>query len=379
MTGLKPHALARFRVEESVAGMRSNFRQAKPFDLLSELGKFVTKHGIPLDDPKTIPEFKGFVGKALGDALSDRALLHGQRVEAMFEALLISLGQYSLLKAEDNGTVHPRDHYIAPDFRVVLPDGNQWLIEVKNAYVKEPFEQTRRFMDKAYREKLENYAAATGGQLKLAVYWATWGMWTLVSPERFVDEQGYVSIDMDSSFMENELGFLGDRMISTNSPLKLRLNAAPDTVGPVGPDGTVNFSFAGTSIYSGEVELLDPVEKEIARAFMMYGEWTVTEPIPVMDDDMLLAVEFRWAPDKNLNDSLPIIGYFSRMFSRYYSEHTMDNEDVVQLFAPPQPDWFEPLLADDYKGKDLLLRQFKIQPQHLSTDLLKGNCSELVG
>ena len=152
----------------------------------------------------------------------------------------VSLGEYTLLKAEDNGRVLPGDRYIAPDFRVVLLDGTQWLIEVKNAYVVDSFEPERRFMTKPYREKLENYAAATGGRLKLAVFWAAWGIWTLVSPEQLVDEQGNVSFDMGSGFIENELGSLGDLMIGTKPPLRLRLEADPDTIRPVGPDGVVN-------------------------------------------------------------------------------------------------------------------------------------------
>ena len=352
--------------------MNSSHSDPKLFDLLGELAKFGNEHRIPLNDPEAIPKFATFVGNALGGALSNPALLHGHRVEAMFEALLVSLGKYTLLKAEDNGRLHPRDQYIAPDFRVVLLDGTQWLIEVKNAYIKNSFEPERRFMTKRYREKLENYAAATGGRLKLAVYWASQGIWTLVSPEQFVDEQGNVSFDMGSGFIENELGYLGDLMIGTKPPLRLRLESDTDTVSPVGPDGMVNFTTGNVRIYSRREELLDPIEKEIAWAFMLYGDWVVSEPIPVLEGDVLTAVEFRWDPDKHRNDPFLTIGTFSQVFSRYYSEHTMEDEKIVQLYAPPQLSWFAPLLADDYKSKALPLLRIKFQPKHLSADLLNG-------
>ena len=352
--------------------MNSNHSGTKPFDLLGELAKFGIEHSIPLNDPEAIPKFATFVGHALGGALSNPALLHGQRVEAMFEALLISLGEFTLLKAEDNGKVHPGDRYIAPDFRVVLLDGTQWLIEVKNAYIEDSFRPERRFMTTSYREKLENYASATGARLKLAVFWATWGIWTLVSPEQFVDEQGNVSFDMGSGFIENELGILGDRLIGTKPPLRLRLEADPDTIGPVGPDGMVNFTTGDVRIYSGQEELLDPIEKEIAWAFMLYGDWIVSEPMPVLEEAVLTAVEFRWNPDRYRNDPFSTIGTFSQVFSRYYSEETIENEKIVQLFASPQPGWFAPLLADDYKSKALPLLRAKFQAKHLSADLLKG-------
>ena len=352
--------------------LNSNHSGPKPFDLLDELAKFGIEHSIPLNDPNAIPKFATFVGNALGGALSNPALLHGQRVEAMFEALLVSLGEYTLLKAEDNGRVHPGDRYIVPDFRVVLLDGTQWLIEVKNAYVEDSGKPERRFMNKPYREKLENYAAATGAQLKLAVFWAAWGIWTLVSPEQFVDEQGNVSFDMGSGFIENELGYLGDLMVGTKPPLRLRLEANPDTVNPVGPDGMVNFKTGDVRIYSDQAELLDPIEREIAWAFMLYGDWLVSEPKPVLEEDVLTAIEFRWDPDPHRSDPFFTIGTFSQVFSRYYSEHTVENEEIVQLYAPPQPSWFAPLLFDGYKSKALPLLRVKLQAKHLSADLLKG-------
>ena len=351
--------------------MNSNHDKPKPFDLLSEFAKYGLQQEIPLNDPEAVPKFATFVRNAIGGALSDPALLHGRRVEAMFEALLVSLGQYSLLKAEDNGTVHPGDRFIAPDFRVVLLDGTQWLIEVKNAYSKDPFEQERRFMTKAYREKLENYSAATGAQLKLAVYWASWGIWTLVSPGQFIDERGNVTFDMNSGFIENELGHLGDLMIGIKPPLRLRLEADPNTVCPVGPDGVVNFTTGAVRIYSGHEELLDPIEEEIAWAFMLYGDWVVSEPMPVLEGDALSAIEYSWEPDEHRMDPFLTIGTLSQVFSRYYSERTLENEKIVQLHAPPQPGWFAPLLANDYKSKVLPLLRIKIQAKHLSGYLLK--------
>ena len=48
-----------------------------------------------------------------------------------------------------------------------------------------------------------------GGQLKLAVYWARWGIWTLVSPERFADAAGNVSLDMETGMTGKRASGLG--------------------------------------------------------------------------------------------------------------------------------------------------------------------------
>src|SRR6202035_2835589 len=123
------------------------------------------------------------VNDAVSRILADPALMHGQRVEAMFEALLVSLGQFRLLKGEDNG-------------RVVLQDGVHWVIEVKNVYETDPFQQERRLMSREYYAKLAAYATATGAELKLAVFWARWSVWTLVSPDRLLDDAGDLKLDM---------------------------------------------------------------------------------------------------------------------------------------------------------------------------------------
>ena len=176
--------------------MSSHSLDRKPFDLLSELAKFGLERGMSISHPDTISEFLTFAQSALSEAQSDSAVLHGQRVQAMFEAMLVSLGSFRLLKVEDSGPVHSDGSYAAPDFRIVLPDGQHWLVEVKNAYISDHRKQSRRFMTNGYREKLEKYALATGADLKLAVYWARWGIWTLVSPSRFVDSDGSVTLDM---------------------------------------------------------------------------------------------------------------------------------------------------------------------------------------
>jgi hypothetical protein len=68
-------------------------------------------------------------------------LLHGQRAEAMFEAMLASLGDFRLAKPEDNGRIVSNEPFRVPDFRIVLTSGEQWLVEVKNIYIAHPFRQ----------------------------------------------------------------------------------------------------------------------------------------------------------------------------------------------------------------------------------------------
>lgn len=132
---------------------------SKPFDILDQLGRFGAQRNISLRDPSAPGAFADHVLQSVGRALADPALMHGQRAEAMFEVLVVSLGEYRLLSREDGGNVFPAGQFVAPDFRAVLPDGQHWLIEVKNVYEEEPFEQSRTLFRRDYHAKLDAYPA----------------------------------------------------------------------------------------------------------------------------------------------------------------------------------------------------------------------------
>jgi hypothetical protein len=336
----------------------------KSFDILSVLGKFGVDRKLSLLDPEAKQAFVTHISEAVDRALADPALMHGQRTEAMFEALLISLGEFRLLKPEDNGRVFPADCFSTPDFRVVLNDGAQWLIEVKNVYEADAFSQARKLMDRDYHGKLAAYAAATGAELKLAVFWARWSLWTLVSPDRLVDEAGDLTLDMMTAMRVNEFGRLGDMSIGTRAPLRLRLTTDAARTSPIGPDGRVEVVFGGSHLFCEDREILDPVEREIAWIFMQHGEWEGLEPEPIIDGNRLLAFEFRWAPREPSDQGFDFIGSLSRMFARYYAENTIKDRTIVQLRAPLRPGWFSPLIRRDHESQALPLWRFTLQPNY---------------
>ena len=353
------------------AFMASYDPEPKHFGLFAEFTNFVCDPQLSIHDPQAILAFKTHVGNALSCALSNPILIHGKRVEAMFEAMLVSLGGYSLLKVEDTGRVYPEESFKIPDFRIVLQDRTQLLIEVKNVYIEDPLKQCRLIMRRDYREKLENYTFATGGQLKLAVFWARWKMWTLVSPDRLVDANGDLMLDMKTAVAVNELACLGDRMIGTRPPLRFRLSTDPTYISPVAPDGTVTvrFTITDVQIFSDKDEILDPTEKFLAWTFMLHGEWKETGPCPILEGGKLKAIEFRWTPAEPTNSDFEIVGTLSRMFASYYDEQTVDSGEVVKVHAVPQLSWFTPLVPSNYEQKQLPLRQFVIHPNYSSVSV----------
>lgn len=338
----------------------------KHFDLVKVFSKFGRDQNVSLRDPVTAAAFKTHVERAIEQALADPILLQGQRVEAMFEALLVSLGEFRLLKVEDGGpTFSSGEEFQAPDFRVVLKDGRHWLIEVKNVYEKDPAPQSqvRRLFKPPYYRALAEYAKATGAELKVAIFWARWQVWTLVSPERLLDAEGGFSIDMITAMKVNELGALGDRTIGTRAPLAVRFVGDPDYGGPIGENGTAAFRIADVQIFADGQQITSPVETEVVSVLMQYGEW-VEEEQHEIEGDRLRALVFSWSPANPSDQGFDFVSSLSRMFARYYAEQTVEDKAIVQLHVPLRPNWFTPLMKWDYKNRTLRLWQIILQPNY---------------
>lgn len=217
------------------------------YDLLPIFARFGREENLSLRDSNAVTSFLRRVEASVLGALESDSFLHGQRTQNMFEALIVSLGRYHLLKLEDAGRVHPFGTYTAPDFRVILEDGTHWLIEVKNVYEQDPSNQ--RFSIKLdYLAKLQQYAAEFTCPLKLALYWARWRIWTLIDPGDLTSESYKASIDMFTAIRVNELARLGDLTVGTSPPLAFRLFTDPSKPRSVSSDGQVSFTVARAAV-----------------------------------------------------------------------------------------------------------------------------------
>jgi hypothetical protein len=334
-----------------------------PIDLLAIFARFGREQKLSLRDPKSTAAFVGLVEESVTAALSHDTLLHGQRTQNMFEALIVSLGQYKLLKTEDTGIVHPEGKYTAPDFRVILKDDAQWLIEVKNVYDQDPSRQRFRVTG-PYLAQLRSYAAAMNCPLKFALYWALWGQWTLVDANDLIPADGKLTIDMFKAVRVNEFARLGDITIGTTPPLRFRRVVDKSKPRTISPSGEVALTFAGAALFCGDTEITDTLEQNIAWIFMRFGDWVCSKPQAILSGNQVDAIDLIWTPRElaNEHENFEMIGSLSSMFSRHYALHTLGEEGVVQTEADQIPDWFAPLIADDHKSIALPLWRFVLQP-----------------
>lgn len=333
----------------------------KPFDLLASASEFARESGIPLNDPTLVDSFLASAKARLEAALADSTLLHGSRAERLFESTVLSLGRFTLLKTEDAGRVHSAERCRAPDFRVVLDDGEQWLVEVKNVRCDDPFKQ-RTTMSAAYLASLEAYSRAVGSPLRFAIYWSRWSLWTIVAPDTFRRRDGGLSVQMMDAIMVNEFARLGEVSIATRPPLRLLLRADPEKPRTVDAAGEAHFVIGSVHIFSGEVELIDARDRRLAEILFFYGEWPMEDPFPVFEGDQLIGAEYVVEPPEPSHQEFDGIGWASRIFSRYFATRTIEGDAVIQLRADAVPEWFAPLSNWPYGESKLPLWLVSMQP-----------------
>src|SRR5690606_33047217 len=126
------------------------------------LTEFLQESGDNLRSPDVVRALLEKVRASLETALASPTLLHGRRTEAMFATIVSNLASVQLLKHEDSGDVYyAGDEQVqVPDYRAVLSDGSQILIEVKNFHegdFNKPFR-----MNPTYVESLRRYAKLVG-------------------------------------------------------------------------------------------------------------------------------------------------------------------------------------------------------------------------
>jgi len=334
--------------------------KTKAFDLLASVAAFAREHSIALNDPALVERFIADAAPKLKEALADPTLIHGSRTERLFEATVLSLGRFRLLKTEDIGRVHAADTSRAPDFRIVLDDGEQWLVEVKNVRGKEPFNQDTR-MSAAYLASLQTYADMVGTPLKLAIFWSLWNIWTVISPDRFRRPNGGLRVTMKDAVLANESGRLGEVIIRTKPPLRLVLGAATDMPRSLSAEGVANFIIGSAKLYSGDVELTDPRDRKLAEVLLFYGEWSTEGPLAITDGSEFAGVQFVATPEEPSDQGWDGIGWASRIFSRFYAAQTIDDDQVIQLHGEAAPEWFAPLSDWDFKNSKLPLLLVRVQ------------------
>lgn len=338
-------------------------RDPARLDSLDLYAHVVGRGGGLISDPGRIDAALTTLRDNLIAVTGQESSLHGWRIQALFEAIVASLGRVRLLKTEDAGNVYISGPGMKPpDFRVIFPSGEQVLIEVKSHFQKKPMADYR--MRRKDVLELVRYAETVGvTRVLLAVYWAKWNLWTLTDFEALqVYDDHRVCLPMLEAIEASEMGSLGDRTPATEWPLSLRFLSDPTKPRAVEGDkfpftvGAVDVTVAGKRITNAD-------EQNIALRLMLNSNWAETTEVEIVDGEAI-AVRFDFAPEAAPgNQPFAMHAPLSSIFSTMFNRSTIDEDgEITELRLEVDPSALARLIPDGYKGEILRIWRFHLQP-----------------
>lgn len=346
--------------------MRRLSRDPLKFDGFALFGTYGQQQSASLRDPETMRKFTDELRGAVDRGLESDTFVFGQRTQALFEQVVASLGACRVLKQEDAGELfHSFDEGIdVPDFRILLPGGDQLLVEVKNFHQGASAFREQR-LKVGYLDGLKRYADAMKCDLRIATYWTQWNRWTLVPVSVFRPNGEYATLALTDATVANEMSRLGDHVIAARSPFRIRVVADPDRPRSIAPDGSVNFRILAREFYCAENRVVDANELRVAVFLLFYGDWEIKESRVDRDGDDLVAIEHEIGPESSEadNQGFEIIGALSSMISNLFRWVTTDDGEVSQVRAHFVPGEIGMLIPPDYGSDALPLWRFIVDRQ----------------
>lgn len=341
--------------------VKRNPEKFEVIDLFTAMGR---EHGYKLSVEEDSNDFMERIGKSLKSSQENPNLMHGKRIESLFAHVAGALGKCRLIKQEDSGEVFTTEENIqAPDYKVVLNDGKQYFIEVKNCHfpnVKSPYP-----LNKSYLEKLENYADLHATPLLIAIYFSRNNKWVLLSKASLSEHKKKYTIDFINAIAKNEMSLLGDRTIATEPDLGIEFIADLSKDATVTDEGEANFIIGEVKLYCAGQEITDDLEKSIAFYLMRFGNWNENEPEGIFDKGIFVGAKYTFSPDFPPEEQrFSMVGELSSMISYSYSEQTVYEKSVIALDTNLDPSVFAVEIPEGHKGDKLPLWQFIMQANY---------------
>ncbi len=266
---------------------------------------------------------------------------------------------------------------IPPDYRIVLKEQDEsspanWIpvegheeffVEVKNFYQDDPIEPYIIKTD--YLNKLHSYARIFNKELKFAIYWSRWNIWTLISADKITSQNGRHIISMPEAVMINEMALLGDVTIGVMTPLILKVITDPTKSRVLDEEGKLTCTIGEISFYCNDNLISNRLEKNIVFYLMLFGDWPTGEAEAQIEDNELISFEFIAKPiEITPGQGFDMIGSLSTMVSNQYNWITAPNGEISKLSPCREPDSLGIVIPQDYKGEVLKLWRIIIKPNY---------------
>jgi hypothetical protein len=335
--------------------------RSTPNDVLALLARLANEGKVDLNEALTSTALSARIENLLSQARVP-IRLHGKRVEEMFVYVAAALGGVRAVKREetDDFVLAEEQDVVVPDFRVVLADGSDILIEVKNVNLA----TGGRTPKAKYLRGLAAYGKLFGRPVYLATYWPRWRNWTLHSVTDLLEavESRRVQFTFGEAYSRSQMRMLGDVLLGTRFPLTFRLDVESQVLKRESKTSEQLVRISEVSMSVAGALIREPRDREIAFGLMQYGRWDEAQVVAT-DGDRVTAIEFAYSPiDHDSSQDFAPIAALSTLASAQFNALTTEESRVTSLRpkrlpAPPYPTIDEP-----YLGVDLPLWKLILEP-----------------
>ncbi len=308
-------------------------RDPKKFDTIDLFSKFSKEQNLEFNNENDYKKFTEELANILKSEVSP-TLLYGKWTEKLFSYLALYLGKCSLIKSEDSGDIFSKENIIIPDYRIILNDEKQIFVEVKN------FSPKNNVFDYSISLKIFNqyvkYSEVMKIPLYFAIYWRKWGLWTLVDNKSFIKGKNKMSISLKKAMENNYMGMLGDFLIATLPPLRIRLYADKSKERKV-IENNAEFVINRIDFYCSGEQIINKKEISIFLNLVIFGRWK--ENIQVIFEkeakEKIDYLEFIYLPEEtNPTQPFASIAYESEIISKQFQFCTFSVDGKVKKIIP---------------------------------------------
>jgi len=340
-------------------------RDSGKFEALELYTTLGQEHQYKLYAEEDVKAFMQSIGDSLKAAQNNDSLIHGKRIETLFKHLAVGLDGCQLVKTEDAGETFTsgESEVLPPDYKLILNDGRQIFVEVKNC--NQPNPRSPYYFTKKYIDKVEKYGEMHGIPVYYAIYYRCLNQWTMIPKSAMRELERKYETGLIHSIANNEMSMLGDMMIGTKPDLTFELIVDKAKEVKTTDDNKTHFTIGDVKIYCDDVEVDNSEEKNIAFYLMRFGKWACSEPVGIMDnEDNLHSVQFTFSPETlelAEKQGFEFIGDLSSMITSAFNERTIYEQRVTSLDARME-DVFKVKIRKEYKGENLPLWLMSMQP-----------------
>lgn len=333
-------------------------RSPERFDVLDLFARVTREDGLDFGSESSPDEVARKFASSIGLIRQIPTAVHGRRIQELFAYVAASLGSTTLIKAEDTGDIISDDAgIVVPDYRLVLVDRSQLLVEVKNCHSRSPKKAVR--LTPRYLAGLAEYGTLTNAPVFIAVYWSSWNLWTL-TPVEDVPADGLTLL---SAALRNRMAMLGDEVLGTKAPLTFRVVTDPTAPRDLQANGRVEFRIGGVELYCAGVPITDKAERHLALQLILFGEWPETSTDVKLDGASVVHVDYDFAPHETTpGQGFEVIGHHSSLVSRRFHLLTTKDHAVTTVSPADDPGSLGLGIPDNYASKALPLWRLRVTP-----------------